>query len=134
MADFANILISIAFDGIAFAMILFITSVGLSITMGLMGFANLAHGAFAMIGGYFTVSMMSAWGVPFLLAIVLVFFIVGAISIVFERLLYARFYNADELYQVLLTIGLVFVAIAVCTFFWGPLNVRLDVPEFLPKS
>lgn len=126
-----NVVISIAFDGLAFAMILFIISVGLSVTMGLMGFANLAHGSFAMLGGYIAVSLMREAGLPFLAAIAISFFAVAAISVVLERLLYARFYDADELDQVLLTIGLVFISIALCTFIWGPLNVQLDVPDYL---
>jgi branched-chain amino acid transport system permease protein len=131
MENLFNIAVSITFDGIAFAMILFIISVGLSVTMGLMGFVNLAHGAFAMLGGYLAMSFTNKVGIPFLLAIVLCFFAVAIISVVFERLLYARFYGASDLDQVLLTIGLVFMAIAGATYEWGPLNVQLDVPAYL---
>lgn len=131
MASLPDALVSIAFDGIAYAMILFVISVGLSVTMGLMGFVNLAHGAFAMLGGYLALSLMRDAGLSFGAAAVAVFALVAAISVVFERLLYARFYNASELDQVMLTIGLVFVFIAVCTFFWGPLNVQLDTPDAL---
>ena len=126
-----NSLVSIAFDGLAFAMILFIISVGLSVTMGLMGFVNLAHGMFAMLGGYIAVSFVRDLGVPFLLGAPLACVAVALVSIVLERLLYRRLYGADELQQVLLTIGLVFMGIAVCTFLWGPLNVQLDVPLYL---
>ncbi len=124
-------LISILFDGVAYAMLLFIISVGLSITMGLMGFVNLAHGAFAMAGGYVLVSLMTTLGIPFLLALVLAAFIVALISAPFERLLYRRFYNADELDQVLLSIGLVFMATAGITFVYGPSTVAITVPDFL---
>ena len=126
-----NSLVSIAFDGFAFAMILFIISVGLSVTMGLMGFVNLAHGVFAMLGGYVAVSFMREWHAPFLLAVLLACAAVALVSVVLERWLYRRFYGADELQQVRLTIGLVFMGIAVCTFVWGPLNVQLDVPSWL---
>lgn len=126
-----NSLVSIAFDGFAFAMILFIISVGLSVTMGLMGFVNLAHGVFAMLGGYFAVSFMREWHAPFLPAVLLACAAVALVSVALERCLYRRFYGADELQQVLLTIGLVFMGIAVCTFVWGPLNVQLDVPSWL---
>jgi branched-chain amino acid transport system permease protein len=124
-------LISIVFDGLAYGMLLFIVAVGLSITMGLMGFVNLAHGAFAMAGGYATVSLTQALGVPFLLALVLAFLVVGGASVVFERLLYARLYRASELDQVLLSIGLVFMAGAAFTFFYGPSPQRVAVPEYL---
>ena len=91
MPQYANVLISVVFDGLAFAMILFLISVGLSITMGLMGFINLAHGAFAMVGGYLFVMFVTTWGMPFLLGVVFAFIAVALISIVFERTLYARF-------------------------------------------
>jgi branched-chain amino acid transport system permease protein len=126
-----NIVISILFEGLAYAMFLFIVSVGLSITMGLMGFVNLAHGAFAMAGGYLVLTAMNDWGVPFFLALFLTFLIVGAVSIVFERLLYARFYKATELEQVLLTIGLAYMAIATYTYFYGPRPQSIHVPEYL---
>jgi branched-chain amino acid transport system permease protein len=124
-------LISITFDGLAYGMLLFIIAVGLSITMGLMGFINLAHGAFAMAGGYATVSLTQAQGVPFLFALALAFLLVGGASILFERLLYARLYRASELDQVLLSIGLVFMAAAAFTFFYGPSPQRVDVPGYL---
>src|SRR3954452_18787721 len=93
----ANTIVSILFDGLAYAMFLFIVSVGLSVTMGLMGFVNLAHGAFAMAGGYIVLTAMGSWNVPFFLALVLTFVLVGAASVVFERTLYARLYKATEL-------------------------------------
>jgi branched-chain amino acid transport system permease protein len=124
-------LISIVFDGLAYGMLLFIIAVGLSITMGLMGFINLAHGAFAMAGGYATVSLTQSLGVPFLWALVLAFLLVGAASVVFERVLYARLYRASELDQVLLSIGLVFMAVAAFTFFYGPAPQRALVPDYL---
>jgi branched-chain amino acid transport system permease protein len=127
----AQILISIVFDGLAYGMLLFIVAVGLSITMGLMGFVNLAHGAFAMAGGYATVSLTQALGIPFLLALVLAFLLVGGVSVVFERILYARLYRASELDQVLLSIGLVFMAAAAFTYFYGPAPQRIDVPGYL---
>ena len=126
-----NVLISIVFDGVAYAMILFIISVGLSLTMGLMGFVNLAHGAFAMAGGYVTVTLMNQAAVPFLLALVIAFVVVGAVSVAFERLLYSRLYDARELDHVLLTIGLVFMAIAGATLVWGPDPQPIRVPDFL---
>src|SRR5206468_645036 len=116
----ANTIVSILFDGLAYAMFLFIVSVGLSVTMGLMGFVNLAHGAFAMAGGYIVLTAMRSWEVPFFLALVLTFLLVGAASVVFERTLYSRLYKATELEQVLLTIGLAFMAIATFTYLYGP--------------
>jgi branched-chain amino acid transport system permease protein len=126
-----NTIISILFDGLAYAMFLFIVSVGLSVTMGLMGFVNLAHGAFAMAGGYLVLTLTRGWGVPFLPSLVIVFLVVGAVSVIFERTLYARLYRATELDQVLLTIGLAFMAIAGFTYFYGPSPQSIRLPNYL---
>jgi len=131
MEQFLNAAISILFDGVAYAMLLFIISVGLSITMGLMGFANLAHGAFAMTGGYILVSLMTKIGVPFIFGLGLAAIAVGFISIPFERFLYRKLYKAAELDQVLMSIGLVFMATAVITYIYGPSTVSISVPEML---
>lgn len=131
MSDLANILISIVFDGLAYAMILFVISVGLSITMGLMGFINLAHGVFAMAGGYLAVSLMTALGLGFLPALLLAAVVVGAASLLLERVFYAPLYKAGELDQVLLSIGLVLMASATATYLFGPQPVSIRVPEYL---
>jgi len=124
-------LISIVFDGLAYAMILFIVSVGLSVTMGLMGFVNLAHGAFAMAGGYVMVPLMNDLGVPFPAALALAFVAVGLFSVVMERGLYRWFYKESELFQVLMTIGLVFMAIALATLIFGPAPLPVTLPGYL---
>ena len=131
MQHVADVAVSILFDGLAYAMILFVISVGLSVTMGLMGFVNLAHGAFAMAGGYLTVTLTVRHGVPFLLALAVASMVVGGASIVIERLLYRRLYGAGELDQVLLTIGLTFMAVAGYTFFYGPVPQPVKVPSYL---
>jgi branched-chain amino acid transport system permease protein len=125
--EIANILLG----GLAAGMVLFIVSVGLSVTMGLMGFVNLAHGGFAMIGGYIIVLSMNRLGVPFSVALAVGFFVVAAISVVFERLLYARLYRASELDQVLFTIGLVFAMIAGVTLVVGPETLPLTLPAWM---
>lgn len=123
--------VSILFHGLAYAMILYIISVGLSVTMGLMGFVNLAHGVFAMAGGYVTVTLMNDYNVPFGFALLGAFLIVGALSMVMERGLYSRLYGASELEQVLFTIGLVFMSVALVRYFWGPLPQRMTLPTLL---
>jgi branched-chain amino acid transport system permease protein len=123
--------VSILFLGLAYAMILYIISVGLSVTMGLMGFVNLAHGAFAMAGGYVTVTLMNRYGVPFGIALLLACVSVALLSVVLERTLYARLYGAGELEQVLFTIGLVFMAVAVVRKIWGSLPQPITLPAAL---
>src|SRR5579875_1381921 len=107
-------------------MFLFITSVGLSVTMGLMNFVNLAHGAFAMAGGYIVVTLTRSSGVGFVPALA-----IAAASVPFERYLYRRLYRASDLEQVLLTIGLAFMAIAVFTYFYGPIPKSVPLPHWL---
>ena len=121
-------LVSIIFHGLAYAMILYIISVGLSVTMGLMGFVNLAHGVFAMAGGYVTVTLMNDYGVPFGFSLLAAFIAVALLSVVLERGLYARLYGASELEQVLFTIGLIFMAVAIVRYVWGPLPQRMTLP------
>jgi branched-chain amino acid transport system permease protein len=128
---FLSSLVSVAFHGTAFGMILYVISVGLSVTMGLMGFANLAHGVFAMAGGYVLTSMISRFGVPFPLALAIAFATVGAASVVLERLLYSRLYGAGDLEQVMFTIGLIFIAVAVARMIFGTLQQPVLLPDYL---
>src|SRR5580692_7112797 len=100
-------LVSILFFGISFGMVLYLISVGLSVTMGLMRFVNLAHGVFAMAGGYATVLLMGQVGVPFGFALVGAFVVSATLGLVLERVLYARFYGASDFDQVLLSIALI---------------------------
>ena len=131
MSHIANITVSILFDGLAYAMFLFITSVGLSVTMGLMGFVNLAHGAFAMCGGFFVVTLTRTLGIGFVPSLLTASVAVGVISVPFERYLYRPLYKASDLEQVLLTIGLAFMSIAVFTYFYGPIPKSVPLPPWL---
>jgi branched-chain amino acid transport system permease protein len=124
----------VLFDGLAFGMLLFVLSVGLSVTLGLMGFINLAHGAFAMLGGYVAATAMRTLGLPFLAALPLAFLAAALLSIVFERALFRRLYGAGELNQVLFTIGLVFVATAAAAYFFGTGQQPIQLPAFLRGS
>jgi branched-chain amino acid transport system permease protein len=130
-ADALTAAVNVAFNGLAFAMVLYLISVGLSVTMGMMGFVNLAHGVFAMAGGYIVTSLMKGQGVSFPVAVLAAALAVAAASIPVERLLYRRFYGGDELDQVLLTIGLVFMSVAGATYIWGPLQQPLQPPPWL---
>ena len=122
---------SMLLGGVAAGMVLFIVSVGLSVTMGLMGFVNLAHGGFAMLGGYAIVLAMKHWGLGFAPALLFGFLAVAAVSAVLERLLYARLYNAGELDQVLFTIGLVFMAVTAVDWAMGSSQQNIKLPAWL---
>jgi len=124
-------LIGVLFDGVAYGSLLFLISIGLSVTMGLMNFVNLAHGAFAMIGGYLCVVAMTRLGVPFLATLPIAFAGAAVVGIVLERTLYQRLYQATHLDQVLFSIGLVFMAVAAATYVFGPTQQPVALPPFL---
>lgn len=124
-------LIGVLFDGIAYGSLLFVISIGLSVTMGLMNFVNLAHGAFAMVGGYACVLLMTRAGVPFLATLPVAFVVAAVAGIVLERTLYQRLYRATHLDQVMFSIGLVFMAVAAATWLFGPSQQPVRLPDFL---
>jgi branched-chain amino acid transport system permease protein len=123
--------VSIGFHGLAFAMVLYLISVGLSVTMGMMGFINLAHGVFAMAGGYVMTGLIDRHGVSFPLALAAAAATVALASIPIERVLYRRLYGGDELDQVLLTMGLVFMSGAAAQYVCGPVQQPLRLPAGL---
>lgn len=123
--------LGVLFDGAAYGILLFLLSVGLSVTMGLMGFVNLAHPAFAMVGGFTLVTLMSRAGFPFWLALIGAAAAAALIGLVLESLLYQRLYRAKPLAQVLMTVGLVFVSVAVATFLFGANQQAVNIPDAL---
>ncbi len=124
-------MLTILFDGIAYGMLLFILALGLAVTMGLMNFINLAHGAFAMAGGYITVLLMQRLGVPFLLCLPAAFVGAALLGAVLERTLYRPLYHREHLDQVLFSIGLVFMAVAAVDYFIGSTQQIMQLPEWL---
>ncbi len=119
---------SILFDGIAYGSVLFLVSAGLSVTMGLMNFIHLAHGSFAMFGGYLSVWLGARFGVPFFVTLPLVFLTTALAGAAVERVLYRRLYGSEKLDQVLLTIGIVFVSMALATYGFGPGQQAILLP------
>ena len=124
-------MLTLLFDGVAYGMLLFILAIGLAVTLGLMNFINLAHGAFAMAGGYTTVLLMQHAGLPFLLCVPLAFVVTALLGAVMEALLYRRMYNKPHLDQVLFSIGLTFMAVASVDYFVGSTQQLVQLPEFL---
>jgi branched-chain amino acid transport system permease protein len=123
--------LTILFDGFAYGMILFVLACGLSVTLGLMNFINLAHGAFAMAGGYLTVVLMNRFGVSFFLCIPAGFLVSAALGVLLERTLYARLYAKSHLDQVLFSIGLVFMAVSAVDYFMGAQQQLISLPSSL---
>lgn len=124
-------MLTILFDGIAYGMLLFVLACGLAVTLGLMNFVNLAHGAFAMAGGYVTAVLMNRIGVPFLATLPLAFIVPAVIGLVLERTLYKRLYTRSHLDQVLFSIGLVFMAVAAVDYSFGSQQQLIQLPTWL---
>ena len=124
-------MLTLLFDGIAYGMLLFVLAVGLAVTLGLMNFINLAHGAFAMAGGYITVLAMNRLGVPFLLCLPLAFIGAALLGAVLEPLLYRHMYAKPHLDQVLFSIGLVFIAVTAVDYLVGSMQQNIRVPAWL---
>ena len=122
---------TILFDGIAYGMLLFVLACGLAVTLGLMNLVNLAHGAFAMAGGYVTVVLVNRMGVPFLAAVAIAFFVTAAIGALLERTLYVHVYAKSHLEQVLFTIGLVFMSVAAVDYVMGSSQQFVRIPQSL---
>ncbi len=124
-------MLTILFDGVAYGMLLFILAVGLAVTMGLMNFINLAHGAFAMLGGYITVVLMQKFQLPFLWCLPASFLGVALLGAVLERTLYRPMYRKPHLDQVLFSIGLTFMAVATMDYFVGSSQQIIQLPDWL---
>jgi len=126
--------LGVLFDGFAYGMLLFLLSVGLSVTLGMMNFVNLAHCTFAMIGGYVSVTLMNSMGWPFLATLPMAFIAAAAISVAFERTMFYRLYRSSDLDQCLLTIGLVFVSVASAAYVYGTIQQPVNLPNYLRGS
>ena len=124
-------MLTLIFDGIAYGMVLFILAVGLAVTLGLMNFINLAHGAFAMLGGYTTVLLMSRAGFGFLATLPIAFLVPALVGALLERTLYRQMYAKPHLDQVLFSIGLVFMAVSAVDYLVGSQQQSVHVPAYL---
>jgi branched-chain amino acid transport system permease protein len=127
-------LAGVLFDGFAYGMLLFLLSVGLSVTLGMMNFVNLAHCSFAMVGGYATVTLMNSFGWPFLATLPMAFVFGALVSIILERTLYRRLYRSSDLDQCLLTIGIVFISVAAFAWFYSTEQQSARAPAWLRGS
>ncbi|HEV2431642.1 MAG TPA: branched-chain amino acid ABC transporter permease [Burkholderiales bacterium] len=124
-------LAAVLFDGFAYGMLLFLLSVGLSVTLGMMNFVNLAHCAFAAVGGYCTVTLVQRFGWPFLLSLPTAFLVAAFVSVVLERTLYRHLYRSSDLDQCLFTIGIVFISVAAFAWFYTTEQQSARVPDYL---
>lgn len=121
------------FDGLAYGMLLFVLACGLAVTLGLMNLVNLAHGAFAMAGGYICMIVVNQYGLPFFAGLPIAFVACALLGVVAEKLLYIHVYRRSHLDQVLFCIGLIFMADATVDFFQGPQQQFINIPAFLKQ-
>jgi len=127
-------LAGVLFDGFAYGMLLFLLSVGLSVTLGMMNFVNLAHCSFAMIGGYVTVTLVNSFGWPFFASLPMAFLVAAVVSVFLEKTLYRRLYRASDLDQCLFTIGVVFISVAAAAYVYGTVQQPINTPPYLRGS
>jgi branched-chain amino acid transport system permease protein len=127
-------LAGVLFDGFAYGMLLFLLSVGLSVTLGMMNFVNLAHCSFAMVGGYTTVTLVNKLGWPFLATLPLAFVVAGVVAVFLEKTLFKRLYRSTDLDQCLFTIGIVFISIAAFAWFYSTEPQSARIPAFMEGS
>jgi len=125
---------NIALDSVAYAMILFMITIGLSMTMGLLRIVNLAHGAFAMMGGFLAASLPSWLGTSTWVSIVVAVAAVALLALPVERWLLRRFYGRGELDQMLVTIGFMFICVALANTVFGSGIVSVPLPSALQGS
>jgi branched-chain amino acid transport system permease protein len=124
--------LTVLLDGISYGMILFLISVGLTVTMGLMRVVNLAHGAFAMIGGY-VAGYLTQQGANFYLAVIGGTAAAATLGAIAEITIYRPLYRKGELSQVLLTVGIVFVATGAVTGIFGAFPYPVVFPAYLTR-
>lgn len=124
-------MLTLLFDGLAYGMLLYVLAIGLSVTLGLMNFINLAHGAFAMAGGYTLVLLMQKAGWPFPLGVITAFVVTACLGLLLEVTLYRRMYHKPHLDQVLFSIGLTFMSVAFVDYTLGSTPQLVQLPESL---
>lgn len=130
MQMLSNVLI----DGIAYGMVLFIIAVGMSVTLGLMRFVNLSHGAFAMAGGYCAALLTREARWSFWLAVPVAVGATALLGALLEVLVLRHLYRRSELDQVIFTIGLSFFMIAATNALAGPQVQLILLPPLLTQS
>jgi branched-chain amino acid transport system permease protein len=126
-----EIILVMLFNGLAYGVLLFTMAVGMSVTMGMMRFVNLSQVSLSMLGGYVVAVGMQHFGLPYVATLPLCFILIAALTMVLERLVFRHFYNADDLTQVLLTIGLLFMSIASAAYIWGASFMGVQLPPWL---
>jgi branched-chain amino acid transport system permease protein len=117
-------------NGLAYGVLLFLMSAGLSLIFGLMNVVNIAHGSFFMIGAFAALAIMK-WTGSFWAALALSWIPAVVIGIVMERVFIRRLYARGHLDQVLLTFGFTFVFVDLVRMIFGADIRELPVPEML---
>lgn len=129
-----SLLLNILVDGMAFSMVLFMITIGLAMTLGLMHLVNMAHGVFAMLAGLVTAYLITTHRLPFLLAALVGLAATAALAVPVERLLIRSFYRRSPMDQMLMTMGIAFIATAACSLVFGARVMTIPLPDWLSGS
>jgi|ERR1700733_15879023 branched-chain amino acid transport system permease protein len=129
-----SIVVFVLIYGVSYGLILCLLSIGLVVTLGLMRVVNLAHGAFAALGGYVAVSLGTKLALPFPLAVMIAVILVSVFGLLLERLFFVQLYRSTELNQVLQTIGLTYIAIGIFALTFGPNVFPVKLPSYMLGS
>ncbi|MDF1551697.1 MAG: branched-chain amino acid ABC transporter permease [Deferrisomatales bacterium] len=119
-------------NGVSLGMLLFLIASGLSLIFGLMRIANLAHGSFYLLGGYVGLSVMNRTD-SFALAALASCVAVPLLGVAVERVFLRRLPN-QELPQVLMTFGFIFILADLCLVLWGGTPQSLSKPALFSRS
>ncbi len=112
-------------------MSLFVIAAGLTLILGVLRVLNFAHGAFYMLGGYVSFTLVGALsGIPggFWLAVVGSALALAALAFVVERTMLRHLYDRDHLYQLLFTFALVMIVGDLVRFTWGTQVLSVSLP------
>ena len=117
-------------NGLAYGVLLFLMSAGLSLIFGLMNVVNVAHGSFFMLGAFFALAIQK-WTGSFWAALALSWIPAVAVGVVMERVFIRKLYARGHLDQVLLTFGFTFVFVDLVRMVWGADIRELAIPDVL---
>ena len=119
-----------ALNGLAYGMLLFLVSSGLTLIYGMMGFFNLAHAFFFMLASYFCSTFLDMTG-SYWMSLILAPFAVAVIGMSAERLFLRNleFGPLGYIGQILPTLGIALMLASAVAIFWQGKQLWVEVPE-----
>jgi branched-chain amino acid transport system permease protein len=120
-------------NSVTFGGLLFLLSAGFSLIFGLMRIPNLTHGSMFMAGAYLGTTLLSGtlgFTLDFWLGALVAAVEVAVLGALMERLLLRRL-AGEQLAQVLVTLGVSFMAADACLMGWGGDPISVATPPIL---